>query len=784
MWRLAPFYLALAAAPLLFGGVKPESQATLGILLSLALILTHSERAGKIAAVPRWLKFAILIFILLPLIPLPFALVKILSPERARLAAEFPIDGVVPGWLALSTSPARTVQRLWELTIAAAAFLLARHSASRPGAARALALTVATALVLLGATELWLRAHGRENILGLWRVSWGKAYGSFANHNHFANWIYIAVMFCAGWIARELFRRERKSSAAEILFVAIAALFALSLAFLSASRGGAASFVVGILTVLFLFRDRLQRNRTRLAASFAIIAAIALSLIFSEKLVERFLNDHTTHTLDYKTQIWSQTASIIKKFPLFGAGPGSFLRVYNFYKTDAGDSAFLHAENDYIELPLEYGLHGATFLFVAILIVVRKSFARIDTPLIAGIAGALTIFAIHCCGEFISYVPANLILIASLLGFALGRSTVASETNPRPLQLAAAFAMLAISVLQFAAWFQFSQATAPQVQRSIALWPFAPNREIALLRLRSRDKSVRASEPASLHRALQLDPLNWELRLEQTWYQLAFSTNKARALSNAWITVRLNPLQGRIPLRFAQHFARRDPDTAFAFLAAVNPAVPSDHESALSLAWQITRDPTQLWNLTPDTIPSLQNLIHFAQTNHLKPIAAQAARALEGRLNPITLGQILLDSDRPDESLRLTADNDSPAALRLRVLALHQLRRYPDAIATAQKLFTSIPSLQSSYQVTASHSQLLQQHQSNPADSAIALLLAEKTAAMAPIDLPLLATLSQQFLNEPRIAYLLFQSQLKSAQTNAASQTAAQLAASLGKDQP
>ena len=38
--------------------------------------------------------------------------------------------------------------------------------------------------------------------------------------------------------------------------------------------------------------------------------------------------------------------------------------------------------------------------------------------------------------------------------------------------------------------------------------------------------------------------------------------HRPRALQNAWLTIRLNPLQAQIPLRFARHFFQSDPDLA------------------------------------------------------------------------------------------------------------------------------------------------------------------------------------------------------------------------------
>lgn len=211
-------------------------------------------------------------------------------------------------------------------------------------------------------------------------------------------------------------------------------------------------------------------------------------------------------------------------------------------------------------------------------------------------------------------------------------------------------------------------------------------------------------------------------------------------------------------------------------MSAVHPNVPRYHEAALDLAWQITHDPTEIWKLTPDTVPSLLNVIHFAQMNHLYNLAAQAARALEGRLNPEILAQHSLDARHPADSVRVLGPSQTFRALKIKTHAFNQLSRHAEAVATAQKLFALQPTLQTSYPVNASQTQLLERHKASPKDPATALLLAEKTASVQPVDLKLLSDLATQFADEHRIAYLLFRAQLQITQTNAASQTAAALA--------
>jgi O-antigen ligase len=798
MWRFVPFYIAVAAAPLLFGGIKPESQAALGLLLGVSLLLTGREGiadgglriadCGRNAAagfgLPRWLKVALVFVFMAMLVPLPMAVVKVLSPERARLALEFPIGGVAPEWLTLSVSPARTIQRFWELALALAAFALSRRAAALPGANRRMAITLAFGLLLVAASDLWSRHSGRENVLGLWSISWGKGAGTFANRNHFANWIFMASFFGAGWSLRAVYRREHLRW---VVLVAAAVVFGLTMAFLSASRGGTFAFVMGGAVLLFLLRKRFRNRGFALATSFAIVALIAAALISAEPLVRRLQHEGTS--LNYKGGIWRQTLGLAAKFPATGIGAGSFVRAFDHYKAGDGDRTFWHAENDGVELVLEFGVLGSVVLLLALF---KTISLKHDSPVTAAALAALTVFVCHSLVEFVSYMPANLILAAALFGFVSKGSDEA--ISPAPIWRAIpALAVLILAGLQMGAWqahWSAYRAATPgeaiaRIERSLALWPFAVERHVGLVRAEARNRptAARVGEvDRRVEAALRMDPLNWNLRLEQAWFELAYGANPARALSNAWLTVRLNPLQGQIPLRFARHFAGRYPDVAMQFLAATDIGVAENHRQALGLAWEMSQESGQLWALTPNTVPAILNLIHFAQERKLHGIAAEACQALKGRIELERLAELFFEAKRPEEALRLLGDEMTLRAQKLRLTSLFELGRFEEAVKAARTLFAEHslqPVLHEELRPDASFAKLLENHEKHPADPALALLLAEKAARMEPVDLKLLAGLAARFPDEARIVYLLFEAQAKGRDAKATAATGVELAGRL-----
>jgi hypothetical protein len=310
-----------------------------------------------------------------------------------------------------------------------------------------------------------------------------------------------------------------------------------------------------------------------------------------------------------------------------------------------------------------------------------------------------------------------------------------------------------------------------KVQRSLTIWPFATERETGLLNLATEaiqhqprliQTEIGSTIDRSVSKALELDPLNWSVRLEQAWFEIAFTTNRERALSNAWLTVRLNPLQGKIPLEFARRFATNDPDLALRFLEAVHPEVAANHREALNLAWSITHGSEELWKLTPNTTNAIVDLIRFATETKQYPVAGEACRMLENRLQAETVAQFYLDARQPNEALRLVSGKTTVRARAVRVEALAAAGRNVEAVSEAIAVFADPllqPLLDQKWTARTSFTELVANQKTNPTDSTLAILLAEKAAAFAPPELTILSNLTTQFPSEPRIAYLLFKAE-------------------------
>ena len=134
-WRHYPWLAGLFLSPFLFGSVTAEGQAVVGALIAISLVLLATEIDWANRSVcPPFLCWLALVLLVLPLIPLPTELVQLISPKRAQLALNFPIDGeLVNRWMALSLSPAKSIQRISELSLLVSCFWLAHRAAAHPG---------------------------------------------------------------------------------------------------------------------------------------------------------------------------------------------------------------------------------------------------------------------------------------------------------------------------------------------------------------------------------------------------------------------------------------------------------------------------------------------------------------------------------------------------------------------------------------------------------------------------------------------------------------------------
>jgi O-antigen ligase len=199
-----------------------------------------------------------------------------------------------------------------------------------------------------------------------------EAVGFFANRNHFAAQLYIALVFAAVWfsfVAQDFVRRGAFDSRAILWFAAAGALLIATIAGLALARSRAgliltAVAIAGIAAVFFMeergagdgrsSRSRSVRRLTFVVLGLAVLFAAQFGL---HRVMTRFEEDTLSDLRVALTPTTLQTA--LESLP-FGTGLGSFVRVYGIKEKseDLFTGYANRAHNDWAELLLETGVFG------------------------------------------------------------------------------------------------------------------------------------------------------------------------------------------------------------------------------------------------------------------------------------------------------------------------------------------------------------------------------------------------------------------------------------------
>jgi hypothetical protein len=334
------------------------------------------------------------------------------------------------------------------------------------------------------------------------------------------------------------------------------------------------------------------------------------------------------------------------------------------------------------------------------------------------------------------------------------------------------------------------------LEKSLALWPLNPERANAWLRFKVEELRgvplAKAQLEAGKVRArftgyAWLDPLNWELRLERAWLDIAFLKDRQTAAREALRAARLNPKQAMIPLRFAAVLAGRDPEKAWEFLLAADVTQPRLLRERLEIAWQLRQDATELWSLVPATDEGYQALAEFALARKLPALALRAYEKMRLPVPVTGRAEKLLQAGRVDLALQILPPNPGTAGERL-VLAKAHLRAgdVTRSLGLLEPLFQNggaNQEWQERVPVESPPAVLLRVWKSGDRNRALALQVAEVVSRedVARRDLGLLHELSAAYPEEKRLLWLVYRTRMERHEYREAAEAALQLAEKLGR---
>jgi putative inorganic carbon (HCO3(-)) transporter len=445
--------LGLAIAVLVFGGVESISFSIVEVIFfgAAALLLATSPEIsqpsfGKIALVPVVLSG----IVLLQLCPLPSSLLH-------RLAGrDVPQPYIGTGYLSFEPYATRT-HFLILLTCFVAFYFAQLVSRDR----RRKQFFIG-ALVALGTFEAF---YGLVQYLSGWqqiftyvkKFDLEEATGTYINRNHYAGFLEMILPFSLALVFYEYakLRGDRDSkvnlqsvigkSAIQklVLSLAISVVLCAALVF-SRSRMGILAAAASILVIFALVAiSRLHgRMGTLLAASFIILSVCLALWIGPGPIVSRFQTVNEEYSLGGQSRIsmWGDALPLIKHHPWLGTGFGTFPIAYTSSQTAFLSQFVNHAHNDYLEVAADLGIPATAILFVSILFILGRAIRSFlsgerdfERAVALGCAGSIVAILLHSFADFNLYIPANALLLATILGLAVSVRMPSSEAGSKPI---------------------------------------------------------------------------------------------------------------------------------------------------------------------------------------------------------------------------------------------------------------------------------------------------------------------------------------------------------------
>lgn len=390
--------------------------------------------------------FVLLTF--LQTLPLPANMVALLSPESYRVqdAAGLAASGL-PMRLSVDVFQSRifaTLSFVYFLAFALTALLT--RNAER---LETLAQTLVWSGLLQALIGVLLFSFGAHYQLFFTELVHGKVIGTFVNQNHFAGYMEICLAVGIGLMLARLGNSKPGQGGWRQRLVS-------ALGFLISAKMRLRLMLIVMVIALVLTRSRM--GNTAFFASMLVVGLVAIALsrrgapatvwlIVSLVIIDVFIIgtwvglEKVMHRIQETTVVTEQGRSedsleqriepavyaieLVRDFPVFGSGGGSFYNAFARYRPPEITAYFDHAHNDYVEIASDTGLLGFSLLGGVVLLVMGRALwvlyrRHSSLPRGMAFAGLMAIVAlgIHGTVDFNLQIPANALTFTVILALA------------------------------------------------------------------------------------------------------------------------------------------------------------------------------------------------------------------------------------------------------------------------------------------------------------------------------------------------------------------------------
>ena len=356
---VAPFYLF---ACLVLGGSAQGIWANAALQLTGIAIITWAALTNDYGppndARPVFLiAIAALLVVALQEIPIPSSFW--MHGSRARILEGYALLGRSMSALPISVAPYASLSSLLCLIPPLAMFCAIVRLRAYRRTWLAAALMAATTLgILLGGLQVVSGGAGTRWYL-YDQTNLGLGVGFFANANHMATLLVVAIPFVAAIANVARSSNIQRYSALLAILAAVAMLLVVGIA-LNGSLAGYALAAPVIAASVILILPRQSRFRSWLGIAAAALTIGAVAGIAASSIGVSKLGAGANVSIQSREEILRTTGKAIGDFMPLGSGLGSFSKVYRLYESpDAVTGEWvIHAHNDYVELALELGVAG------------------------------------------------------------------------------------------------------------------------------------------------------------------------------------------------------------------------------------------------------------------------------------------------------------------------------------------------------------------------------------------------------------------------------------------
>ncbi len=391
-------------------------------------------------------------FTAVQLVPLPIALVRIVSPTTAEWHESLlpASPELLPGesaenvpsrsnWVRLSVAPPETEDLLVRLLGIALIYSVTRNLLASERSFRRLAWVGFGTGVLLALLGLAQHLSGAGTKI-YWKFESGSApFGPFVNRNHFAFQTSLFLGLSVGlflWVARS----EGIRTPSAYGLIAGIGLMTTALAF-SQSRGGIiAAGVAAIVTACFAWYTRRPGRSLsgigdgRVLIFSGVLITVALTSWFGWDTVIKRMATLTGPDGDNRTEAWKSCWPLVEEFPLVGVGGGALGQAEPMVRTRSDkDYRFNTMDNEYLEALIEGGVVRLSLLLGLVVVAIAAAgwaYLRTGNPLLVGCLFGFLAVAFQSAGDFGLHTASVSVAAAAILGhviFSLHSGT--SETN-------------------------------------------------------------------------------------------------------------------------------------------------------------------------------------------------------------------------------------------------------------------------------------------------------------------------------------------------------------------